>query len=747
MSLPTTANLVNALEAPNKKPILVLKIDGVTNVFGVAEIGHVWRIGDEHTIGEPGLLIGEIIPIENQSPLLSLESLSQSISQQILPDKSQSSNQSALIVMVDVGGEATRLISPGVVVDDILHRDAELWLGFEGTDYPRDYVRFFSGVIQATRSKPGKVDFQLISPDVLKKQKLFEPNKTTISGGITDDAMVISVADGSSFLVPIEGPDGVLDETFIGAALIEDELLTYDSSSLAALGATERGAYGTTAVAHDDGVEVSSVAILEGPTLSLALKLMLSGWGDYFETGIEFTNYGRISATETNAKAIYFEGIDVAQTYGIVTGDYFGTTGSGDALNDRDLERIDEIVATETGSYIVTTGDDFVTEIDTAATISFRSQFDSLPVGLGLKPKHVDVERFVEIQDRFGGGWSQRHIFTDGVDIREFIDKHCLGSVGAFPLIRKGRISCGFHYPPIPTDTLKVLSIANIKNPKKISIGRSTANNFYNTVIVKYDADPLDDSKFREIYITTDLTSQARIPAGVRELTVEAPGLRTDLGGAAQATSLAERLLGRYKFAPETIEGIELLFQEMTTEAGDLVLFDATDLQMSDTTTGERGMASRMFEVVKWELSLKNASVKIELIDTNYGLNARYGLIAPASSVRLGSSATVFVLEPRAGSKYGAAEYRKWKDFMGARIRIRNADFSRVGYATLASYVGNTITVSSPSYAWTPSVDDIVELAPYTMQTNELTKLKYVFLSDGDTDFADGTGPYKIGSV
>jgi hypothetical protein len=566
---------------------------------------------------------------------------------------------------------------------------------------------------------------------------------------IGETSVITGNTDG--LLLPVEGPDGVVDDSFIPAFVVDDELITYtgvyDVGGYIGISGLTRGTYGTTAATHDVDAELSSVAILEGRALTLALKLMLSGWQDYFETGVSISSFVVLSTTETNAKAIFFNGIDLEQTYGLVAGDYFTTSGTGDAANNRTLERIDEIVQTELGSYIVTTGADFVSMDETAGTISFRSQFDSLPVGLRLKPKHVDVARFLEIEDRFGGGWTQRHFISEALDVREFLDKHCMQAVGAFPLIRKARISCGFHYPPIPTDELKVMSIANIKNPKKVSIGRSTAVNFYNTIAIKYDADPLDNSKFREIYVATNVTSQSRIPAGIKELVIEAPGWRSDLGGAAQVASLANRVLERYAFAPETIEGVELLFQEMTSEPGDLVLFDPTDLHMSDTTTGERGMAARMFEIVKWDLNLKNAQLKIELIDTNYGINKRYGLVAPSSRVKVAASATTFTLEPSLGSKYGAAEYRKWKDYAGAKIRIRNADFSRVGYALLSSYVGNTLTVTSPDYIWTPSVDDIIELAPYSLQPSETVKLKYVFQSDADTDFSDGTGPYKMGSV
>jgi hypothetical protein len=133
---------------------------------------------------------------------------------------------------------------------------------------------------------------------------------------------------------------------------------------------------------------------LQGNGLQLARKLMFSGTTGYFETGVDVTNFERISVTELVSNAIFFEGIDVSDEYGIVEGDYITTSGASNGANNVTLKTIASITKTFEGSYIVVNGVTFVEENSSAATISFRSQWDTLSDGCRMKGFDVDEAEF-----------------------------------------------------------------------------------------------------------------------------------------------------------------------------------------------------------------------------------------------------------------------------------------------------------------------------------------------------------------
>jgi hypothetical protein len=241
-----------------------------------------------------------------------------------------------------------------------------------------------------------------------------------------------------------------------------------------------------------------------------------------------------------------------------------------------------------------------------------------------------------------------------------------------------------------------------------------------------------------------DGTSVSQIPIGNRALIIESNGLRVDLSGVNNAQQSSNRRLLKYKFAAESIKNVTVNFKTgFDLEIGDKVIVDMTGLKLADISTGTRSGASRLFDITNKSLNIRNGQVRLELVDSNFNLSVRYALIAPASFVLSGASSTQFTIKPSFNlTRYGNDEYKKWQNFIGAGVVVRNASYSISSTSTISSVNGNVITVS-PALSFTPALDYIMEFSDYDNQT-ENVKLIYGFLSDGDNNFGDGKPPYQM---
>lgn len=169
------------LDRANIEPNLVLCIDGYSRCFGV-EITKVYV-----KIGMPGLTIGSdwviggVISDENIVDYISLDGTTTNITQQLDLDKSgATSTQTIKVRLVDFNGEITSLISPGFDLNDVLYKNAQLYLGFKDGAFPQDYADLFIGKIQTIESGSGFVELTIAHPDELKRAEIFPKIETTL---------------------------------------------------------------------------------------------------------------------------------------------------------------------------------------------------------------------------------------------------------------------------------------------------------------------------------------------------------------------------------------------------------------------------------------------------------------------------------------------------------------------------------------------------------------------------------------
>lgn len=109
------------------------------------------------------------------------------------------------------------------------------------------------------------------------------------------------------------GPDGTKDAAYETYIKVDDEIMKFTGISGSSLTGAVRGSLGTTAATHSSGAAVKTFYRLTGNSIDLALKVMLSGWGTFFKTGVAVTHFNYISATETDDNAIYFDGVNVSE--------------------------------------------------------------------------------------------------------------------------------------------------------------------------------------------------------------------------------------------------------------------------------------------------------------------------------------------------------------------------------------------------------------------------------------------------
>lgn len=723
-----------------KQPNIVICFDGVDTCYGSAKILKIIKIGDPGLYIDGSWLIGGFSELENQLTAVDIDKSTSSIKQQLDIDKGRGGSISSMeIGLIDFDGEISQLVSPGIVVDDILGRKAVIYLGFaDNTSFPEDYITIFRGIVDDIKSEQGVIKLNVAHPDQKKRQLIYAKRETQLDGAITSGDTTLTVLDTSGFLLRANGPSGSPDTSFTSYVRIDDEIISYTGKTATTFTGCSRGQLGTIAAAHDDEAQVDSYYRLEGNSIDLALKIMLSGWQGNYKSGVSITNFVVIGDLSSVANSIFFRDVNLESSYGLTVGDYVTTSGALNGANNVTDKEILDIVVDDYGTYLIIDGVSFVSELDSAGTIAFRSQYDSLPEGLKMSPDEVDVTEHLRVQRLFLSSFDYDFYLKDTIEnAGEFIEQQVYKPAGAYSLPRKAQSSVGYFIGPLPSASTITLNNRNITKPDTLKIRRTINKNFANTIVYKWEVDPLED-KFLRGRITQSATSLAQIPIGTKALVIEAEGMRDDLIGGANALAASNRRIDRYQFGSEFLEGVNITYEYgFNIEIGDIVILDGSRLNLLDSTTGERNKPAKFFEIQNKTLNIKTGNVVLDLVDTGFDGFQKYGLVGPSSRIKVGLSQTEFIIEQAYPSIYGAAEHKKWSRFTEARVKVRSSDFTtRFAQSFIANISGNTITVDS-SLGFIPQAGDVMELADhdFTGVTEEI-KLLYVHMSllNGGTD-------------
>lgn len=678
MALELTDKALKASQELSVEPQLVLQIDGVDTVFGAVRILKVIRIGDPDLDIGNDWVIGGLNEVADQEDLISVKGTGTSINQQLRPDLGSVSSVSSITVeLLDSNNLLTQIISPGVEIDDIMDARATLYFGFAQTAWKDDYVKIFAGIIDDVVSAAGTVQITLSHPDQKKRQTLFLKAQGNLTGAINNSVTNIPITDADTvFLQPYtDTPTGSVDESLTFYVKIDDELIQYTGASSTNLTGAVRGALDTTAASHESDAQADSFFVLEGTMIDLVLKLMLSGVNGYFKEGLAVSAFNVVTPAVIIPNALFFRDVDVTEEYGLVAGDYITTTGAADAANNVELKTITTIVKVNDGSYILVDDVSFINETESAATVSLRSQYDTLGFGCAMTPQEVDVEEHHYWRDLYLSQFQYRFYIKDEINAKEFIEKEIYAPFGAYSVPRKTKASVGYHIGPIPRGEIAIFDRNNIKNPSKLKLRRTTSKYFYNTVIYKFDESPIED-KFLSGQVYVEQTSKNRIKRGTKPLIFDAKGVRSDLDGLVRTAFASERYLGRYRFAAEHLDGVQVFFKDgFTVEPGDLAILDPEGLKVSNTESGNREKPDKFFEVINKSTDLKTGNITVDLVDTSFESGERFGIISPSSTIVSGTTSYA-IIQDSYGDLYPGDEQRKWLKYIGLPVLIHSEDFS-----------------------------------------------------------------------
>lgn len=757
-----------------KQLAVAILIDGVDDILTNVPIYSVVKYGDPGIYyGMPGLVYGSLVLREDVKPLIMVGD-GLTLQQKIEPEQGRGAISTLSIPFLDKDGYMSRLVSPGVIVDELLgNRLCTIKLGFANSSFPEDYFDIFRGYVTSITCAPTKITLQFSDANVQRKQSIGFIQSATLTSNVTNVQTTIPVSSAAGFYDQIQDILGNYDPAVKTYLQIEDEVMNYGPGAIAGNNVTvTRGgsnARGTTPAAHASGEDVTNTIQVQDNCLTLALKIMLSGWNGPWVTNITPYAYGTTldPLNPTTSAMVINEDADVV--WGLTAGDQVIVSGS--TSND--------------GTYIIVSIDDNgngsnrVLILDTpmtfenpaTGTIGFRSKYDTLPVAFGSKqtPREVDVAGHEELRaNYFASSIYQIQLYTQDVvdSAKNLIESQCFLPYGIYSVTRFGRISCGFTKPPLSSARVSYLNNTNILDPTNIQVQRATnTRRFFN--IIQYQYDQRDDGTYR----TTEafLDSESLTLTNVRQaLPIQANGVRSSLGGNIAVDARASFLLNRYKRgAFEITCKVNWSVGSLIEVTDPVVVQDDGQLQITNFDTGERNLGQMLFEVIQRTINIKDGNVTLTLL-SNLGatVGTRYATISPSSNVAASglNTTTQFLIEDSYGALYPGNEPYKWAQFVGLPIRVHNADFTDDEEVTFTGFSPTNayLMTVTPALSFTPTTGHTVEIGDYPLTdtdpaTNALYKILYTFQNTTETvtsgtsnfvfDVTDGTRVYVGQSV
>lgn len=783
--IPSNFLLFNAESSKNLA--YVIKITGVPDVFTSTKIGTRILFGDPGvTFGTPGLVFGGLRSYVNADgstfrPYLDLESSSMQLNQRIEPEQGKSTVSTVNLSFIDYQGYMTQVCSPGVIIPDILGAEVQIFIGYAEISYPQDFFRVFRGYVSQVEIQSGRCTLQVSDANLKRRQSLFYTAKTTTTATFSSSATSLSVGSTDGFYVLAFGPDGGIDAAVTPYVQVNgNEWLVTEPSGTTSFGSwldpnvaphnMTRSQRGTTAdPSLAAGSTVQAGIQLSDDPMSMALKIMLSGWDGPWVSGVPLLSMGPYPDpnpwVNTSNEIVLPSRVDAVGDYGLVAGDWLSLQNSplNPSLGYYQISGFGDLDGQSNRVIFLTTT--VFKEGPTPGTASFRSQFDTYPVGCGLQltPKDVDVQGHIDLKNQFLGNTPNLlTIFvTDTVDSgKQFIEQEIYLAAGCYSVTKRGLLSVGLTVPPLAGSTLQVLDKTNILNGPDLKMTRM-ANSRYFYDEVDYEFDAADDGQtFQSTIVLGD--SDAITNIGISQpLTVASQGLRTftkPTGSGATAgapgtypsptdagiyiTRFQKNLLSRFKAGSAPLE-VKVNWQVgCLIEPGDTVqVNDNGSLFLANFTNGTRDLGSQLLFVTERTLDLKAGMATLQLIPAlSTLLSDRFATISPASLVDTGSSTTTVILQPGSfGELFGAAEYEKWTDLIGLNIIVHNANFSTSGQTVLTGFdtINPLKMLVSPALSFTPASGYIVELANYPSTTTptdqQAAKTVYAFIDETAT--------------
>jgi hypothetical protein len=728
MALPLNERLQALFLDTVKKPQLILEVEGWPTLSSIPTQKFP-KYGDpELYYGMPGLFYGTPINDPSVLPYIDLSRSTNQISQQLLTDKGGFTSATNFeIAIIDKDQLISQYVSPDFIIDETLSKKAKIYLCLEGAAHPQQSILFFSGIVIDITTNAGMVKLNVASGEKLKSQDLFTKVSTDTSAIVNPGDTTINVITTNGFLLPADG------STFMTYVRIDDEVIGYTSFTDTQLLGCARGQLGTAAATHQSGTNVESFYRLQGNLRDLALKLMLGGYsGPYISdlSIVAFNTYASITASNS----IFISNFNIDQTLGITAQDTLTITGS--TSNDGSYP-VQSFTNTDTGAYIVVTGT--INSEPAAGTVSITSRYNVLPAGasLGMTPDQVDIAQFERIYNQFSSQFfSYDFYIKDGVNGTDFINQQILYPSGGYAIPRKAKTSMGLTIPPLAQSGTVKLDEEYIVGASKIAVRRSVSKNFYNAVVYRYDPLATED-RYTRGKIRQSADSTNRIKISNKPLVVTADGVRSTGNFDFIFNTQARRFLDRYQYAAESFETEVLFGIGFGIEIGDTVIFDGRNLNVTDSSTGNRTFEPRLFEVQNKSYSLTGKTVKLTLVDTVYSLGVRYGVVSPASIVGIGSTTSRVVLqEGYSDDLFNSLPATKWLNYLNEKVLVHSKDWTYSEETTISGFdpTNAAVVLVDPPLSTAPTSGLIFDTIKYPnnaiMSDSAIIKAQHVFTTN-----------------
>jgi hypothetical protein len=724
----------NTLQAKNIS--LIVDIEGV-DLLSNRPIFKRLRYGEPGVeYGDPGIVYGGLIEIPGVRDILSLQGASLTVGQKIEPEQGRGAISTLSLSFVDKDQYMTQVVSPGVIVPEILGRQVKVYIGYEQIAYPEEYTLIFRGRVSMTSAQSGRITIQLSDPNIARKQQIFYAATTTLSAGISDVDTTIPVVSNSDFHEQILGPDGTYDGAVKTYIRIGDEIIEYPATGFGVNEFTSvtRGARGTTAEAHLISDDVESLIEIEDHAIDMALKLMLSGYEGAYKSSVDIEHLrftGLVDPAQIENGIILPFGVDADRDHGIAEGDYITITGDPTPSNNKTVIVTGFQDLFDEPNRVILTDDTFVSSSVTPAVMSIRSQYDVYPTTFGVKltGEDVDIKRHVDLKNGFlSQSENSMRFFLDAPEsCKDFIEKELWLPLGCYSLTRFGRISMNITKPPFADLRLSFLNSDNIKEPQTIKPVRALNNRkYFNEIQWTLDYDDEGDSRREIKRLDTESLSLTGIS---KVLPIKGRGIRTDLGFDAVIDRRTSPLLQRYRQCA-TLMTVKVNWEAGSLiEAGDIVVVeDNKTLFITNYRSGERDLTTEMFEVIDRKLNFAKGDVSLTLLGGIEGdITDRFATISPSSLVGVSSTTTRIRIKESFGEIFPGREQDKWIDYVGLPIIVHSYDWTFEEEVTFTGFDPGDpkVMVVSPALSAPPPEGYIVDIARYPTDTDTLTNKLY----------------------
>lgn len=331
---------------------------------------------------------------------------------------------------------------------------------------------------------------------------------------------------------------------------------------------------------------------------------------------------------------------------------------------------------------------------------------------LGVDESIINVSHIEEVRDDWFAGVTFSFDIRSRISAKRFIEDEIFAPCNIYPVIKgDGTFDVRVYHPPLPsvTGTTQSFTEDNIIGVPKWD---QNLTGMINEAEFHIDHDAAA-STYDNIHFFIGDTVDAR-GAGKKPLTIKSRGITTALGGLDFITRRKTRVFQRYEEPPPKIN-VDAFFEQYLSEVGDVV--PITHTQVPNLVTGNRGVTSRLMEIIDRSVDWKKGKCKFTLLDTSW-TGQRFAAISPAGTVVSGASQTVFTLDTDQGAKFEVG----WVVSMfRCNMVVVTANL------TITDITGDQITVGS-NIASTPVAGWIMIFADYDYVTDD--QKNYAFIAN-----------------